>query len=153
MNERTRNGFRGFRGSRAFGGGYWHEGHEGSLDPVPSCHASVHRGGLRHGGKLTDRALIPPPGIGTLALQREAFEAGLDEGTRAGVQGCVTGAVDCGPLLAGEQSALVLGIPVTRLEQAVGEWRMPSLKICRWPRFKRGKVETAVRARLAGQQK
>jgi len=95
--------------------------------------------------RLTDRLLIPLPGIGTLALTEEQYRAALEDGARLNAvpapQGC---AID-EPLLEAEQLSILLCVPVTWIEQKAREGVIPSLEFGRWRRFRRSEVEAAVR--------
>jgi excisionase family DNA binding protein len=51
------------------------------------------------------------------------------------------------PLLDAEQLAAVLHVPVTWVEQAARDLRIPSIEFGRWRRFKRSEVESHVRSR------
>jgi len=92
---------------------------------------------------MTDRLLIPLPGIGTLALSREAFQAALAEGSRA-IAAPSAAPLDAEPLLDAETLATVLALPVTWVEQAAREERIPSIHAGRWRRFRRSAVEAAL---------
>lgn len=91
---------------------------------------------------MSDKVLIPLAGIGTLALDREAFEAALAEG--AGITAPPPSAGSDEPLMDSEQLAAVLHIPQTWLEQAAREQRIPSIQAGRWRRFRRSAVEQAL---------
>jgi excisionase family DNA binding protein len=93
---------------------------------------------------VSDRVLIPLPSIGTLALSREAFEMALAEGSRA-IAAPAT-AADAEPLLDAEQLAQMLALPVTWIEQAAREEKIPSIRAGRWRRFSRSAVEAALGA-------
>ena len=73
---------------------------------------------------MSDRVVIPVPGLGVLALDPETYRAALVEA---------------------EQLATMLAIPVTWLEQAAREGRIPSLQFGRRRRFRRADVEAAGR--------
>jgi excisionase family DNA binding protein len=90
--------------------------------------------------------LIPLPGIGTLALDGEAYQAALAEGAKLSAAPASPGAALDEPLIEAEQLAGLLNVPVTWLEQAAREERIPSLQFGRWRRFRRSEVEAAVRA-------
>jgi excisionase family DNA binding protein len=94
---------------------------------------------------MSDKVLIPLPGLGTLSLSREAFHAALEEGSRA-IPASITAAPAqaAEPVLDAEQLAAALSLPVTWVEQAAREQRIPSLHAGRWRRFKRSAVERAL---------
>jgi excisionase family DNA binding protein len=96
-----------------------------------------------------DRVLIPLPGVGTLALSREAFEVALAEGSRA-IAAPAT-ATDAEPLLDAEQLSAQLGnVPLTWIEAAGRDGRIPSIEFGRWRRFRRSAVEAALAANGKG---
>jgi excisionase family DNA binding protein len=95
---------------------------------------------------MSDRMLIPLPGIGTLALSREAFDAALAEGSKVIAAPVTATAADAAPLLDAEQLAQMLALPVTWIEQAAREEKIPSIRAGRWRRFSRSAVETALAA-------
>jgi hypothetical protein len=98
-----------------------------------------------------DRVLIPLPGVGTLALSREAFEAALAEGSRAITAPATATATDAEPLLDAEQLSTQLGnVPITWIEAAGRDGRIPSVECGRWRRFKRSAVEAALAANGKG---
>ena len=95
---------------------------------------------------MSDRVLIPLPGVGTLALSREAFEAALAEGSKAIAAPAITKAGDSEPLLDAEQLSAQLSIPTTWIEQAARDGRVPCVRAGRWVRFSRAAVEAALAA-------
>ena len=98
---------------------------------------------------MSDRMLIPLPGIGTLALSREAFETALAEGSQA-IAAPAT-ATDAEPLLDAEQLSAQLGnVPLTWIEAAGRDGRIPSIEFGRWRRFRRSAVEAALAANGKG---
>jgi len=87
-----------------------------------------------------DRMLVPLPDGRWLALSREAFEAALAEGAAAiGATAAPREADE--PLLEADELAAALKLPVTWLEQAAREQRIPSIQAGRWRRFRRSDVE------------
>jgi hypothetical protein len=93
---------------------------------------------------MSDRVLIPLP-FGTLALSREAFDAALAEGSRA--IAAPIAVTDTEPLLDAEQLSTQLGnVPITWIEAAGRDGRIPSVECGRWRRFKRSAVEAALAA-------
>jgi hypothetical protein len=96
---------------------------------------------------MSDRVLIPLPSIGTLALSREAFEVALAEGSRAIAAPAAATAADGEPLLDAEQLSAQLGnVPLTWIEAAGRDGRIPSIECGRWRRFRRSAVEAALAA-------
>jgi excisionase family DNA binding protein len=93
---------------------------------------------------VADRVLIPLPGIGTLALDGEAYQAALAEGAKLSAAPASPAIGE--PLMEAEQLAGLLNVPVTWLEVAARQGRIPSLEFGRWRRFRRSEVEAAVRA-------
>jgi excisionase family DNA binding protein len=94
---------------------------------------------------MSDRVLIPLGSIGTLAMTREAFEAALAEGSKA-IAAPVTTKADAEPLLDAEQLSAKLSIPITWIEQAARDGRVPCVRAGRWVRFSRTAVEAALAA-------
>jgi hypothetical protein len=96
---------------------------------------------------VSDTILIPLAGIGTLALSREAFETALAEGSRAIAAGPAGATQDAEPLLDAQQLSAQLGnVPVTWVEAAGRDGRIPSVECGRWRRFRRSAVELALAA-------
>lgn len=95
---------------------------------------------------MTERVLIPLPGVGTLALDEEAYRAALALGERLSPGGRRDADADPNePCLEAEELAKLLKVPVSWVEQAARENRIPSLQFGRWRRFKRTEVEAAIR--------
>jgi len=97
---------------------------------------------------MTDRVLLPLPDGRWLALSPEAFREALAAGA---VAACASGAAgsdhdNAEPLLDAEGLAASLSLPVTWIEQAARESRIPSLQAGRWRRFNRSAVERALSA-------
>jgi excisionase family DNA binding protein len=96
---------------------------------------------------MTDRVIIPLPDGRWLALAPEVFREALAAGAGAA---CVPShcdqASDGEPLLDAENLAEVLALPVTWIEQAAREQRIPSIQAGRWRRFKRSAVERVLSA-------
>jgi excisionase family DNA binding protein len=95
---------------------------------------------------VSDRVLIPLPGVGTLALSREAFEVALLEGSRAIAAPATATAANAETLLDAEQLSAKLSIPTTWIEQAARDGRVPCVRAGRWVRFSRAAVEAALAA-------
>jgi excisionase family DNA binding protein len=95
-----------------------------------------------------DRVLIPLPDGRWLALTPDAFHAALAEGsTLSGAPGVSSAALNDEPLVDADQLAERFDIPVTWLEQAARERRIPSHMFGRWRRFKASEVEIACKQR------
>jgi excisionase family DNA binding protein len=96
---------------------------------------------------MNERVIIPLGGIGTLVLERQAFDAALAAGQslyplRAAKWEAAIGE----PLLDSEQVGAQLSIPAKWIEQAAREGRIPALVSGRYRRFKRSEVEETIRA-------
>jgi excisionase family DNA binding protein len=100
---------------------------------------------------VSDRILIPLPGIGTLALDREAYEEALSAGRELSAAPGVSAVPIDEPLVDADQLATTLGVPVTWIETAARQGRIPSLEFGRWRRFRRSEVEAAVRSAREGE--
>jgi excisionase family DNA binding protein len=94
---------------------------------------------------MSDRVLVPLPDGRWLALAPEVFREALEAGA---VAACVPGSSDGDQasddgeaLLDAEHLAEALSLPVTWIEQAARERRIPSIQAGRWRRFKRSAVE------------
>jgi hypothetical protein len=99
----------------------------------------------------SDRVLVPLPGIGTLALSREAFDVALAEGSKAIGAPATAAAADAENLLDAEQLSTQLGnVPITWIEAAGRDGRIPSIECGRWRRFRRSAVEAALAANGKG---
>lgn len=94
---------------------------------------------------MSDRVLIPLPGIGTLALDGDVYRAALAEGSKFSAAPSASGAATDEPLLDSDQLAAILNIPASWIEQKAREGVIPSLEFGRWRRFKRSDVESAVK--------
>jgi excisionase family DNA binding protein len=93
--------------------------------------------------------LIPLPGIGTLALERDAYEAALALGASLTRQAPQSVAVDA--LLTAEQVANRLSLPQSWIEEATRQGRLPCHKFGRYKRYSLSEViETAKRERRNG---
>lgn len=87
---------------------------------------------------MSDRVIIPLVGVGTLLLDAETYSAGLAAGAR------LTVPPPDEPVLDADQLAAVLSLPVSWIETAARDGRIPSLQAGRWRRFKRSAVEAAL---------
>jgi excisionase family DNA binding protein len=97
---------------------------------------------------VTDRVIIPVPGLGVLALDPESYQAALAEGAKLGAAHAAASgsiAITIDPLITVDQLATALALPTTWLDQAAREGRIPSLQFGRWRRFRRSEVEAAIR--------
>jgi excisionase family DNA binding protein len=95
---------------------------------------------------VSQRVLIPLPGIGTLALEEDAYRRALEEGAKFSP----TPESDSDPnerLLDSQQLAEVLQVPVTWIEQQAREGNIPSLPFGRRRRYRRSAVEAAIKQR------
>ena len=93
---------------------------------------------------MTQRVLIPLPGVGTLALDEETYRRALEEGSRFKP----VHELEPDPnerLLDSKQLADVLQVPVTWIEQQAREGNIPSLPCGRRRRYRRSAVEAAIR--------
>jgi excisionase family DNA binding protein len=89
--------------------------------------------------------LVAVPGLGVLALAPEVYRQALADGAElAGSQPAEAAADE--PALTAEQLVEALNLPVTWVEQAARESRIPSIQAGRWRRFKRSEVERALRS-------
>jgi excisionase family DNA binding protein len=87
-----------------------------------------------------------------LALDREAFAAALAAGAEMMAAPAPSASTAEEPLLDAEQLAAALHVPVTWIEQAARELRIPSMEFGRWRRFKRSEVEAHVRSAREGKR-
>lgn len=95
---------------------------------------------------MSDRVLIPLPGVGTLALDGDTYKAALAEGAKLCAAPAPSPAIQDEPLLDSDQLAALLSVPASWIEQKAREGVIPSLEFGRWRRFRRSEVEAAVRA-------
>jgi excisionase family DNA binding protein len=96
---------------------------------------------------MTDRVIIPLPGVGTLAMDREVFEQALAAGASISAAPAGSHAASDEPLMSSDQLAAALGVPVSWIDQKAREGVIPSLEFGRWRRFRRSEVEAAVSRR------
>lgn len=95
---------------------------------------------------MAHRVLIPLPGIGTLALDEEAYRRAIEEGAR--LNPIPQPAEDPNErLLDSQQLAEILQVPVTWIEQQAREGNIPSLPFGRRRRYRRSAVEAAIKQR------
>lgn len=97
-----------------------------------------------------DRVLVPLPGIGTLALSREAFEAALAEGSKAIAAPATATAADAEPLLDAAELATALSLPQTWIEDRTRRDELPCIRAGRWIRYNRRAVEQALSVNAKG---
>lgn len=90
---------------------------------------------------MTDRVLIPLPGIGTLALSSEVFAAALAEGSKAIAAPAIPADE---PLLSAAELAAALSLPKTWIEQRTRRGEIPCIRAGRWIRYNRRAVEAAL---------
>ncbi len=95
---------------------------------------------------MSDQVLIPVAGLGVLALDREVFDAALAAGRALIAAPSASPSVTDEPLLDAVQLAAALNVPVTWVETAARQQRIPSQEFGRWRRFRRSDVEAAVRS-------
>ena len=98
---------------------------------------------------MADRVLVPLPDGRWLALEPEVFREALVTGAALSIATTTAGAAQASELeqlLDAEQLAAALSLPVTWLEAAAREHRIPSIQAGRWRRFKRSAVERALAA-------
>lgn len=98
---------------------------------------------------MADRelVLIPLPGIGTLALERDVYRDALAEGAKlTAAPAPLSAATDAEALVDADQLATLLAVPASWIETAARQGRIPFLQFGRWRRFRRSEVEAAVRA-------
>jgi hypothetical protein len=99
---------------------------------------------------MSDWVLIPLP-FGTLALEVGAYRRALAEGAAlVGAAGAAEVAADEALLTAEQLSAALGNVPITWLEAAGRDGRIPSVECGRWRRFKRTAVEAALAANGKG---
>jgi len=100
---------------------------------------------------MSDKVVLIVPGFGTLAFESEsAYRAALELGAKLFPRSRHVGG-DVGrdgdeQLVDADQLAEALSLPVTWVEQAAREHRIPSIQAGRWRRFRRSAVERALLA-------
>jgi excisionase family DNA binding protein len=92
---------------------------------------------------MSDRVLVSVP-AGVLALELDLYRQALAEGAALLGTSSAEPTVTDEPLIDAEALATALNLPVTWLEQAARERRIPSVQAGRYRRFKRSVVETAL---------
>jgi excisionase family DNA binding protein len=102
---------------------------------------------------VADRICVALPDGRWLALDRETFDAALAAGAEVMTAApCFEMTLASEPLLDAEELAAALHVPVTWVEQAARELRIPSMEFGRWRRFKRSEVEAHVRVEREGKR-
>lgn len=91
---------------------------------------------------MTDRVFVPLASGQWLALELDAFRQALEAGAALASQ--APAAQTDEPLIDSDALAKVLSLPVTWIEQAAREGRIPCLRAGRWVRFRRSAVEGAL---------
>ena len=100
---------------------------------------------------MTDKVVLVPVAGGVLALEVDAYRRALAEGAALIGAGGSAAAPDDEPLLTAEQLSAKLGdIPVTWIEAAGRDGRIPSVECGRWRRFRRSAVEAALSGNKGG---
>ena len=92
---------------------------------------------------MSEKVLIPVPGMGVLMLDAEQIKEAL----RAGAEFAPpppAAPVTSEPLLDAAGLAAALGVPQTWIEQAAREQRIPSIRAGRYVRFSRAAVEATL---------
>lgn len=98
---------------------------------------------------MSDRVLVPLASGQWLALEPEAFRQALEAGSALASQPAAAQSSD-EPLMDADALAKVLNLPVTWIEQAAREGRIPSIQAGRWRRFRRSAVEAVLSRAEAG---
>jgi excisionase family DNA binding protein len=111
-----------------------------------SVNAQLALARTRGASGMTDRVMIPLPGGRWLVLTAAAFSAALAEGSTLCVAPSVSSSND-EPLVDADQLAERFDIPVTWIEQAAREGKIPSVTFGRWRRFKASEVAAACQQR------
>jgi len=100
---------------------------------------------------MSDRIAIPF-GAEILVLTSEEFAQARERGRAMSVAPSPAASSADEPLLDSEELAAALHVPVTWIEQAARELRIPSMEFGRWRRFKRSEVEAHVRSEREGKR-
>lgn len=98
---------------------------------------------------MSDLVLIPIPGIGVLALNRDVFQQALADGAAFTSTAEPARAAAVEPLLDSRQLGELLGVGDTLLEQMAKDGRIPSVRIGKYLRFETREVIEALRLRHA----
>src|SRR5437879_3061244 len=92
---------------------------------------------------MTDRVLIPLPGVGTLDLAREVYEAALRPISAPGPLAPATGSAE---LVTARSLAATTSLPVSCLYEYAKAGRIPSVRVGKHVRFNEAQVLAALRA-------
>jgi hypothetical protein len=84
---------------------------------------------------MSDRVLIPLPGIGTLSLTREAYEAALAAGAALAASPAPSATPAAPKLLSAEAMEAATGVPASWFATQARERRIPFRKLGRYVRF------------------
>jgi excisionase family DNA binding protein len=84
---------------------------------------------------LADIVIIPLPGIGTLALDRDAYEAALAAGASLVRPATSSRTTNADGLLTAEQVAERLSLPQSWIEEATRQGRLPCHEFGRYKRY------------------
>jgi hypothetical protein len=84
---------------------------------------------------MSDRVLIPLPGIGTLALSREDYEAALAAGHALSAAPGAPATPQASKLLTAEEMEAATGVPASWFASQARERRIPFRKLGRYVRF------------------
>jgi excisionase family DNA binding protein len=92
-----------------------------------------------------ERVLVPLPDGRWLALPPDVFREALTAGSALATPlPCADQPATSEQLIDAEQLAKALSLPVSWIEQAARERRIPSIQAGRWRRFSRSAVERAL---------
>jgi excisionase family DNA binding protein len=95
---------------------------------------------------MSDRVLIPLPGVGTLALSREAYEAALIP-ISAPVASLATSSSATGEsLVSAKVLSASLSLPVSCIYEYAKAGRIPSVRVGRHVRFNHAQVLEALKS-------
>jgi len=96
---------------------------------------------------MSDRVLIVLPAVGTLVLERTAYEAALAEGARLSAAPAPSPAVTSPKLMSAEDMEGATGVPASWFATQARERRIPFTKLGRYVRFSYEEVITCDRFR------
>jgi excisionase family DNA binding protein len=99
---------------------------------------------------MNERVLIPLFGLGTLALDRETFDAALTEGTKVAADNGASQLAAPRRLLTSEAMAEKIGVPESWVEEAARRNEVPSVKIGKYVRFDPDDVLSALKGHSRG---
>lgn len=98
---------------------------------------------------MSDRVLIPLPGLGVLRLTEEAFREALAAGADCAPAPAVGAPASTEPLLDANQAAALLGVTARWLEDGARQGIVPHYKLGRYIRFRVSDVATHCAAKGA----